>query len=241
MIEEAHRQTMQTMILMYLSTFRSRSSVNPDELIKEMRKNPDSQTINLAEAYLKLQRNYMLDKKQLAVVREQFKEEQTKRAKIVMQRERKISSDVILTDKFHPMNHIGYRRFKKWEEETSVKEVGIIGKRHTLFRKNAVKNFYDPTQRIRVKPVPMGLDDMVNILMSINYLSGFSKFQGGGDKDDNQKPAKDESSESSQDDPDKEQKDKQLDEEQKISVDLTALSDSEMSKNNITSLAETSK
>lgn len=121
MIEEAHRQTMQTMILMYLCTFRTRSTSNPDELIKSMRKDHDTHTLNLAESYLKLQRNYLLDKKQLTAIRNQFKEEQTKRAKIAKQRKdeknNKSDREAILTDSFYPMNHTGYKRFKTWKTE----------------------------------------------------------------------------------------------------------------------------
>ena len=63
------------MILMYLSTYRSRSSQSSEEYVNSMKsfknpieeeKNHEKHVNNIANGYQRLQRNYVIDKKQLA-------------------------------------------------------------------------------------------------------------------------------------------------------------------------------
>ena len=118
-MDEAHRQAMQTMSLMYLSSPRCRASHRPEE---GAAKGGDDAS-KYAEYYERLKRNHFIKKKDLAAVREGFKEERIKRIKVTKARQavKKLGLDphqhqqeVELSDLHHPLNHFGYQRFDKW-------------------------------------------------------------------------------------------------------------------------------
>lgn len=72
--------------------------------------------------------NRYMNRKELTIVRETLKEERMKRFKLTKQRQRwkrnkeigydqpqgKGKGEVELSDLYHPLNHFGYKRFKKW-------------------------------------------------------------------------------------------------------------------------------
>jgi len=54
--------------------------------------------------------------------------------------------------------------------------VDVIGQKSSYLEAKAQTSFYDPDLKPPVKPMPTGLEDMVNIMLSVNYLSGFSEY-----------------------------------------------------------------
>ena len=65
MTEEAHRQGLQLMLIMYMSSFRSRSSLNPDDTLSGYRR----ETLATIFERFKNKNNYFMDKTRLAQVR----------------------------------------------------------------------------------------------------------------------------------------------------------------------------
>lgn len=80
-MDEAHRQAMQTMTLMYLSSPRCKVSHHPEELVAG-EKGEEQQNSRFMEISEKLKRNNFLKKKEIAQVRNTFKEERFKKIKI---------------------------------------------------------------------------------------------------------------------------------------------------------------
>ena len=117
-MDEAHRQAMQTMTLMYLSSPRCRASHRPEEGAAK----GGEDASKYAEYFERLKRNNFIKKKDLAGVRDAFKEERIKRIKVTKARQgvKKLGLDgthqqeVELSDLHHPLNHFGYQRFDKW-------------------------------------------------------------------------------------------------------------------------------
>ena len=84
-MDEAHRQTMQTMTLMYLSSPRCIVSHKPDEAVKNAQNpgkggNKSQEDYQIyRDRYEKLKRNNFISNKELAQIRETFKEDRAKR------------------------------------------------------------------------------------------------------------------------------------------------------------------
>ena len=102
-----------------------------------------------------------------------------------------VGAEVVLTDFFPPLNHVSYERFKMWKkenkahkEETKVhkwedytnlhKTIGELYEPYRVKYKDAA-NFVEK-EKTQPIPEPKGLDDMLNILLSVNYLTGYTEF-----------------------------------------------------------------
>ena len=199
MMEEAHRQGLQIMLLMYMSSFRSRSSSSPDDVLGGYRRS----TLQEIFEKFKQKNNYFMDKARLSQVRQQFKDEQTKRSKLCDKHKVPNLPEIILTDAYPPMNHVGYTRWKEWHKKVNQKDLrknkeDFEKKKHEqpayLDLESAVESenqkhgykgynaegdweyFYDQNKREGnlANDLQAGYGDMLNIMLSINYLTGFA-------------------------------------------------------------------
>ena len=64
----------------------------------------------------------------------------------------------------------------KWEDYTDLHKT--IGELYEPYREKYKKaaNFVDIKEKTQPIPEPKGLDDMLNILLSVNYLTGCTEF-----------------------------------------------------------------
>ena len=80
---------------------------------------------------------------------------------------------------------MGFDRFEKWEHEReqikkkieSDKLKGEENKEERKKQRNMLQSFYyKPDPQENIKPVAISQEEMVNILLTMNYLSGFAKY-----------------------------------------------------------------
>lgn len=58
-----------------------------------------------------------------------------------------------------------------------------------IARDSMARFFKQPEEHEQVKPVGKGQEDMVNILLTMNYLSGFAKYVADSSKKTKEEPA----------------------------------------------------
>ena len=211
MMEEAHRRAVHMMALMFISTPRSKSSHRPDE---ESAMTKTSDKVELAEReemlslyYEKFKTNHMLKKREAASVRESFRDMRMQRlrskkngqmqdnARIMFDGDHVKVPEVNDSDLHHPLNHVGYERFRNWLRAESKLDNKILDtvnkdKKKALFKNK--RHFADDHDEEETG----GLEaqktfDMNNILLSLNYFTGFGatiieagkKLAGENDED----------------------------------------------------------
>lgn len=131
MMEEAHRRAVHMMALMVVSTPRSKSSHRPDEE-SAMTKTTDKAELAEREEmlslyYEKFKTNFVLKKREAVSVRESFRDMRMQRlrskkngqmsenARIMFNGENVVKAqEVYDSDLHHPLNHVGYERFRNW-------------------------------------------------------------------------------------------------------------------------------
>jgi len=84
--------------------------------------------------------------------------------------------DVKDSDLHHPMNHVGYERFRKWlKSQTKIDYKIMDAKRQdkkVLFKqKDHFANFEEEEEM--GQPIEQKTFDINNILLSLNYFTGF--------------------------------------------------------------------
>lgn len=86
--------------------------------------------------------------------------------------------EIELSDLHHPMNHFGFVRFDDWYKKQLKANMQMekAFKEGEDVEKLRLKQIADPffKQGDKVEPVGRGQEDMVNILLTMNYLAGFT-------------------------------------------------------------------